>query len=360
MNGLRLFPDGASSISGEVDALFVFLLSIAAFFSVLICVFIVAFALRYRRRPGDQPPTPVPTNMKLEIVWSAIPCLLTIVMFVWGARLYLRAFQPPADAMEISVEGKQWMWKVQHPEGRREIDELHVPLGRPIKLNMISQDVIHDFSIPAFRIKHDVLPGRYTSMWFEPTRTGTYHLFCSQYCGANHASMVGWVYVMEPADYQAWLAGVSADEAPAVVGQRLFAQYACMTCHGERAPTLANLYGSTVRLQDGSTIIADDNYLRESIVNPRARIVAGFAPIMPTYKGQLSEEQISDLIAYIKSLGNQPGATTQSAADAFVTHSPRPDTNAVLPTSGPAAPGANPLPPQSDGIRFDTRPATQP
>ena len=229
-----------------------------------------------------------------------------MVMFAWGAKLYVTIERPPADAMIIHVIGKQWMWKLQHPEGAQEINTLHIPVGRPVKLIMTSQDVIHSFYVPAFRTKQDVVPGRYTNEWFQATRSGRYHLFCAEYCGAQHSGMIGEVVAMEPADYQAWLAGTPPDVPPAVAGEKLFYQYNCQTCHGQRAPTLAGLYNRRVQLTDGSTVLADDDYLRESIINPPAKIVAGYpSTIMPTYQGMLTEEQILDLISYIKSLKNE-------------------------------------------------------
>jgi len=224
--------------------------------------------------------------------------------------LYADMRRPPAaGALEINVTGKQWMWKVQHPGGQREIDELHVPAWRPVKLVMTSQDVIHDFSIPAFRVKQDVLPGSYVTQWFTATKPGEYHLFCAEYCGTMHSGMVGRVVVMPPAEYDAWLAGVTPDEPPAASGARLFASLGCAQCHGQNAPTLAGLYGRPVTLADGKTVIADEEYLRESIENPPARIVAGFEPRMPSFRGQLTDEQLGQLVAYIKSLGAVAPAT---------------------------------------------------
>ena len=298
------WPPQASNFAPRVDQLYLFLLSVTAFFTVLIFVAIVYLAVKYRRRPGRNP-TPVKTNHLLELTWTVIPFGLTLVMFFWASGLFVHMREPPAHAMQIDVVGKQWMWKVQHPSGRREIDELHVPLGRPIKLVMTSEDVIHSFYLPAFRTKQDVVPGMYATEWFTATKVGEYHLFCAEYCGTQHSKMIGRVVVQTPAEYQAWVAGVSVDEAPVVIGARLFTQFQCNTCHGQRAPTLANLFGSTVRFADGSTTVADDNYLRESILAPRAKLVAGYQPLMPTYAGQLTEEQVMNLIAYIKSLKNQ-------------------------------------------------------
>jgi len=369
--GFKLFPEAASRIAGEVDLLYFFLLAVTAFFTALIFVLVVFFAVKWRRRSPEDRPAAIGTDMKLEMTWTFIPMFITVIMFIWGAKLYVEMTRVPADAMEISVIGKQWMWKIQHPEGRREINELHVPVGRKIVLHMTSQDVIHDFFCPEMRVKHDVLPGRYSTEWFEPILPGKYHLFCSMYCGSNHSEMVGNVYVMEPAAYQAWLTGTPADEPPAVAGARIFSQYSCNTCHGVQAPTLANLYGSKVRMEDGSVVIADDDYIRESIVSPRAKIVAGYPALMPTFKGQLSEEQIMDLIAYIKTLGNGiPGGGEQAGGiaptppgppvDDYITRTPLPNVRSLTPAQGAGAPGAQALQPQTPGTTMDTTPTTQP
>jgi cytochrome c oxidase subunit 2 len=232
------------------------------------------------------------------------------MFFVWGSTLYFQNSEAPPGAMEIFVTGKQWMWKVEHPEGQREINELHVPLGRPVKLTMTSEDVIHDFFVPAFRVKKDVLPGRYTSMWFEPTKLGTFHLFCAQYCGAFHAGMIGSVIVVEPDEYERWLLGGLQGETMEAAGERLFKENGCATCHladgSGPGPSLTGVYGNTVRLTNGQTLTADDAYIRESILSPAAKIVSGYKPVMPSFQGQLSEEQILDLVAYIRSIGLSP------------------------------------------------------
>ncbi len=303
MNTFPLFPPSASNLAPAVDNLLFLLLGVSGFFTLLILVLIVYFALRYRRT-SEAPPPATPANYSLEIAWTVIPLFIALGMFVWGAIVYLRQFNPPSNAMDVYVVGKQWMWKIQHPEGAREINELHVPLGRPIRLILSSQDVIHDFFIPAFRTKHDVLPGRYVSMWFTPTRLGSYHFFCSQYCGTEHSAMIGRVVVMEPDQYQAWLAGTVSGLSAAQAGERLFSQFACNTCHGQVAPTLAGLYGSRVKLSDGRSVLADDQYLRESILDSTAKIVAGYQPIMPSFRNQITEEQLMQLVEYIKSLKN--------------------------------------------------------
>jgi len=310
----HIFPVRATTHAWQVDLLFFFELTVSALFVALIAGLVIYLSLKYRRKSPDEFPPYTPPNGMVEATYTIVPFLIMMVMFFWGGAVYVRARRPPANAMQINVIGKQWMWKIQHPEGPREINTLHVPVGRPIKLLMTSQDVIHDFGIPAFRIKQDVLPGTYSTEWFEATRVGEYHLFCDQYCGDLHSQMIGRVVVMEPSAYQAWLAGTVPDAPPAVSGARLFQSYGCVACHGQRAPTLAGLYMSQVRLDDGRTVLADEQYLRESIIEPAAKIVAGYGPIMPSFRAQLTEEQIFDLIEYIKSLGSArdnsvPGAS---------------------------------------------------
>lgn len=310
-SNLPFFPEQASTVAKRVDALYYFLLSVAGFFAVLIAGLVIVFAVRYRRRAETDRPAEIHGSLRLELTWTVIPFALTMIMFFWGASVYVTLARPPDDALQVFVVGKQWMWKLQHLEGRREIDELHAPVGRPIKLTMTSEDVIHSFYVPAFRIKQDVIPGRYTTTWFEATKPGTYHLFCAEYCGTQHSGMIGHVIVMEPADYQAWLSGGPPAASLASAGAVLFEQLGCITCHrggaGARGPELAGLFGKPVHLQNGETIMADETYIRESILTPQAKIVAGFQPIMPTFKGLVSEEGLMQLIAYIKELGSGSG-----------------------------------------------------
>jgi len=309
MLGFPLVPEQASTMAVRLDALLYFLLAVAGFFASLICVFIVAFVIKYRRRSEDERPQPILGELRLEIFWTVVPLGLTMIMFVWGARLFYITYHPPRDSLEINVVAKQWMWKVQHPEGRSEIDELHIPMARPIKLILTSQDVIHDFFVPAFRVKMDVLPGRYTTLWFEATKPGVYHLFCAQYCGTQHSGMVGRIVVMEPARYQTWLSGETAVISMASAGEKLFQRLACNTCHLEsgagRGPSLVGLFGKKVQLQSGQTVTADENYIRESILEPQAKITAGYPSIMPTFKGLVSEDGIMQIVAYIKSLTHE-------------------------------------------------------
>jgi cytochrome c oxidase subunit II len=304
--GPPLFPERASTVAGRVDALYFTLLGIAVFFSLLIAGLIVFYAVRYRRRNADSVGARIHGGMALEVTWTVIPFLITMVIFVWGASVFVAMSSPPPETLNIYVVGKQWMWKFQHLDGRREIDELHVPVGRAIKLIMTSEDVIHDVFVPAFRVKADVLPGRYTSIWFEPTKPGRYHLFCAEYCGTRHSGMVGEVVVLEPSEYQAWLSSEGNEGSLAAAGGRLFSALACNTCHRpdsqDRGPVLDGLFGKTVTLQDGQTVTVDESYVRESILNPTAKVSAGFQPIMPTFQGLVTEDQLQELVEYIKSL----------------------------------------------------------
>ena len=336
-----LFPQQASTIAARVDALYFYLIAVTIFFSLLIALSILYFAIKYRRRSESELPHGVEGSLKLEIAWSVIPLLITFSFFIWGASIFFAMNRPPTDAIEISVVAKQWMWKFQHADGQREINELHVPLGQAVKLTMASEDVIHSFYVPAFRMKRDVLPGKVATYWFEATRPGRYHLFCAEYCGTKHSGMIGWVEVMDPVDFQSWLAGGTGSESLASAGAKLFAQHACNTCHRSdslaRGPNLEGLFGKKVQLQDGRTIVADESYIRESIVMPNAKTVAGFQPIMPTFQGLISEEGLLQLVAYVKSLskpapspeGVAPplsksrGQTPQGSAPASVQEPPR-------------------------------------
>jgi cytochrome c oxidase subunit II len=302
-----LLPEQASTFSPDVDQLTLFLIAVSVFFTVLIFGAIFYFAVKYRRRSPDEVPHPgAHSGMALEVVWTVIPFGLTMVMFAWGASVFFSMSRPPNDAIEIYAVGKQWMWKIQHMEGQREINELHIPVNRSVKITMTSEDVIHDFFVPAFRTKADVLPGRYTTTWFKPTKPGKYHLFCAEYCGTKHSGMIGWVYVMQPEEYQAWLNGGRADGPLATRGEKLFNDLACANCHkadgSGRCPSLVSLYGRTVELAGGGTVRADEGYLRESIVNPAAKVVAGYQPNMPAFQGLVTEEGVVELIEYIKSL----------------------------------------------------------
>jgi cytochrome c oxidase subunit 2 len=304
----RIFPEQASTIAARVDGLYTFLLGVAVFFSGLIFLLILYFAIKYRRRPGHTRAQQVGTHNLLETAWILIPLAITMVVFVWGAKLYAMVMlSPPANALEVYAIGKQWMWKFQHPGGQREIDELHVPVGHAVKMTMTSQDAIHSFYVPAFRIKMDVLPGRYTTIWFEASKPGVYHLFCAEYCGTDHSRMRGQVIALPPTQYQEWLRSNREVEPMTTAGARLYQQMGCAMCHGAGlAPALEGIFGSSVQLANGERVLADEVYMRESILNPRAKLVAGYAPIMPTFQGQLSEEDLTQLVAYIKSLAPKP------------------------------------------------------
>jgi len=310
--GFSIRPDQASTIAQGVDYLYYFLTAIDLFFTAVIFLTIFYFALRYRRRSQQDQPPQIEGSLPLEIAWILIPLGICVVVFLWGTSLFIRNSRPPAASTEIFVVGKQWMWKLQHPEGVEEINELHVPVNRPIKLTMTSEDVIHDFSVQAFRVKKDVVPGMYTSLWFQATKTGRFDLYCDQYCGTNHSLMRGEVIVMEPTEYEQWLSGGIRGGTMAQSGAKLYDQLACITCHGTgKGPPLTGIYGKPVKLSDGKTVVADDAYLRESVLYPSAKIVEGYTPIMPTFKGQVTEEQLLQLIAYIKSLSPQEGKASK-------------------------------------------------
>lgn len=318
---LPISPPNASRISDSVDALFAIELAFSALTILLIAGLILYFSWRYRRRSPHDTPAVIGHHYGLEAFWSGATFVAFTCFFFMGAALYVSMKDPPEHAQEVYVVGKQWMWKIQHADGLREINELHVPVGQPTKLIMTSEDVVHDFFVPAFRMKQDVIPGSYTSAWFTATEPGVYHVFCAQYCGAEHSLMVGSVIVLTQADYDSWRAGLGPVATPAEAGRKLFVSYGCSQCHGQTAPGLAGLYLSHVKLQDGSTVVADDDYLRRSIVDPGAQIVAGFPPIMPTYRSQLTGEQVNALIEYIKSLKSARGpSATQPANDSSLLH----------------------------------------
>src|SRR5580704_2644617 len=318
LSNFPLWPEQASTTAGHVDALYVFLLIVTGMMTLLIFICLVYFAARFRSRPGVRAEQ-IEGSTPLEITWSLIPFLIFMVIFAWGAVVYFKERTPPADATEVYVVAKQWMWKLEHAEGQREINELHVPVGRDVKLIMTSQDVIHSFFVPAFRMKQDVLPGRYTVSWFRATKAGTYHLFCTQYCGTQHSGMIGNIVVMEPAQFEAWMSGGSTGPLSAS-GEKIFGELGCVTCHRSdsqgRGPNLQGVFGKPVLLQDGRTVVADENYIRESILDPGAKVVNGFKPVMPTFQGLVSEEQLNALVAYVKSMAQpgQAGAKTASMA----------------------------------------------
>src|SRR5256886_2917427 len=312
-----IIPESASTLSGDVDAVYFYVSGVTVFFVTLISLVIIFFVIRYRRRNAFEIPRPIEGSTKLEILWSVIPLIIAMSIFVWGAKVYFAQYRPPANALEVYVVGKQWMWKFQHPTGQREINELHVPVGRRVKLIMTTEDAIHDLFIPAFRIKTDVVPGKYTTEWFEATKPGRYHLFCAEYCGMNHSCMLGFVEVMEPTAYENWLSGNSGQTSPSAAGRGLTNSLGCVSCHGAnaeggRGPALIGVFGSKVVLNSGQTVTADEGYIRESILNPQLKIVTGFGPIMPSFQGQVSEEQLLQVVAYVKSLSTAKPETTTS------------------------------------------------
>ena len=309
-SGTPLFPESASTMASRVDSLYFFLLAISIFFSLLIAGLIVFYAVKYRRRAANSVGSEIKGGLVLELTWTIVPFLITMVIFVWGASVFFAMARPPDETINIYVVGKQWMWKFQHLDGQREINELHVPVGRPVKLIMTSEDVIHDVFVPAFRIKADVVPGRYTHLWFQSTKPGRYRLFCAEYCGTKHSGMIGQVVVMDPSEYQTWLSGGASEGSLASAGAKLFQDLACNTCHRPdaqgRGPVLEGLFGKTVALQNGETLTVDEAYVRESILQPAAKITSGFQPIMPTFQGLVTEEQLLELIEYVKSLRELP------------------------------------------------------
>ena len=309
-SGTPLFPESASTMASRVDSLYFFLLALSTFFSLLIAGLIVFYAVKYRRRAADSVGSQIQGGLVLELTWTIVPLLITMVIFVWGASVFFAMSRPPDETLNIYVVAKQWMWKFQHLDGQREINELHVPVGRPVKLIMTSEDVIHDVFVPAFRIKADVVPGRYTHLWFQSTKPGRYRLFCAEYCGTKHSGMIGQVVVMDPSEYQTWLSGGASEGSLASAGAKLFQDLACNTCHRPdaqgRGPVLEGLFGKTVTLQNGETLTVDEAYVRESILQPAAKIASGFQPIMPTFQGLVTEEQLLELIEYVKSLHELP------------------------------------------------------
>jgi cytochrome c oxidase subunit II len=307
-SGFSLFPAQASSLAPEIDNLYLGVIAITGFFAVLVVVCITYFAIKYRDPTGDKVGAPITGSVPLELGWSLIPFFIAIGIFVWAAVVFFHIVRAPDQTLDIYSTGKRWMWRFQHIDGQIEINELHVPVGRAVRVVFTSEDVLHDLFIPAFRVKADAVPGRYSAIWFEPTKVGEYHLFCAEYCGTRHSGMIGTVYVMEQADYQAWLAGGAATAGGSLLqrGEALFTQLACVTCHlpdgTGRGPSLEGLYGSQVTLDNGAVVTADESYLRESILLSQAKTVKGYERLMPTFQGLINEDGVAALIEYIKSL----------------------------------------------------------
>ena len=321
-SGFSLFPPQASTLAPEVDNLYLGVIAITAFFAIVVVVLVTYFAFKYRDDSGEKIGEPIHGSVPLELGWSIIPFIISIGIFVWASVVFFHIVRAPDQTLEIYSTGKRWMWRFQHVDGQREINELHVPVGRAVKVVFTSEDVLHDLFIPAFRVKADAVPGRYSAIWFEATKVGEYHIFCAEYCGTNHSAMIGTVFVMEPADYQAWLSGGGQNTAGGTLieqGQQLFTQLACVTCHladgSGRGPSLVGVFGSTVTLDNGTTVQADEGYLRESILTSQSKTVAGFQQLMPTFQGLVNEDGVAGLIEYIKSMqaGGAPAASTGTA-----------------------------------------------
>jgi len=323
LSSIPIFPAQASTFAADVDKLYFLILAVTSFFAIAVVIFVAVFAIKYQDHEGTQVGAPIHGSIPLELAWSFIPFVISIGIFAYATVVYFELVRPPAETLQIYSTGKRWMWRFQHINGRAEINELHVPKGRAVKITFTSEDVLHDIYIPAFRVKADAIPGRYSEIWFEPSKLGDFHLFCAEYCGTKHSGMIGRVVVMEPRDYQAWLSG-SDGQPLAVRGQQLFQQLACVTCHLNdgtgRGPSLAGVYGSKVELANGTGVTADDGYIRESILTPQMKLVSGFQPVMPTFQGLVNEEGVMSLIEYIKSLAAPaapaPAATAPAARPA--------------------------------------------
>ena len=339
--GVPIFPEQASSFAMDVDALYFFLVAVSAFFALLVATLVIVFAVKFHRRHAGEVGVRIEGNLALELVWSVIPTVIAMVMFGWGASVYYHLRRPPDEAMPIYAVGKQWMWKFQHLEGQREINELHVPAGRPIKITVTSEDVLHSLYFPSFRTKVDAIPGRYMELWFEATKPGTYHMFCAEFCGTNHSGMIGSVIVMEPPAFQAWLAGETGGSL-AERGAALFRQLACDSCHLDsgqgRGPSLKDIFGKPVELADGSKVIVDEVYVRESILTSQAKVVKGFQPLMPTFQGLISEEGLLALIEHVRSLSPKTGALGATGATGAPGGPGARGTTSAKPPVSPASP----------------------
>jgi cytochrome c oxidase subunit 2 len=317
LEGIPLFPEQASTLAPEVDNLYFFITAVTAFFAVVVVVFVIVFAIKYRDKTGEKVGSPLTGSIALELGWSIIPFFISMAIFAWATIVFFHLVRAPEQTLEIYSTGKRWMWRFQHLDGASEINTLHVPLGRPVKVIFTSEDVLHSLFIPAFRVKADAIPGRYSSIWFTATKTGEYHLFCTEYCGTRHSGMIGTVTVMDPNDYQAWLGG-GGGMSMAARGEQLFQQLGCVGCHlndgSGRGPSLAGKFGTQETLANGTTITVDDTYIRESILTPQMKLVAGYGPLMPTFQGLVNEDGVMSLIEYIKSLPTpgQPAAATQA------------------------------------------------
>jgi len=316
----QIIPEQASTMAPKVDQLYWFIIGVTAFFGILVSVVVVYFAVKYRTNDPLAVGAPITGSIPLELAWSVIPFLISIVIFVWASQVFFDLYRPPDQTLDIYATGKRWMWKFQHLDGKAEINELHVPVGRPVKVTFTSEDVLHSLYFPSFRTKADAVPGRYSSVWFDATKVGDYHILCAEYCGTRHSGMIGTVHVMEPADYQAWLSGGGGGGTLTQRGERLFSELACNTCHigdgSGRGPSLRNKFGTQEQLANGSVVNIDESYVRESILTPQRKVVAGFQPLMPTFQGLVNEESVMALIEYVKSLQSSGGAAAANAAPA--------------------------------------------
>ena len=318
-SGFSLFPEQASTLASRVDNLYFFIVAVTAFFAVLVSVLVIAFAAKYHTKDELAIGQRIHGSIPLELAWSIIPFLIAIVIFAWSADVFFDLQRPPDQALEIYSTAKRWMWKFQHVDGQNEINELHVPVGRAVKVTFTSEDVLHSMFFPSFRVKADAIPGRYSTVWFTATKLGEYHLFCAEYCGTKHSGMIGKVIVMEPAAYQAWLAGGLGSGSLSQRGEQLFNDLACNTCHrtdgSGRGPSLVNKFGAPVELANGTSVAVNEAYVRESILTPQAKLVAGYQPLMPTFQGLVSEESVMALVEYVKSLRTTGGGEPQTAAE---------------------------------------------
>jgi cytochrome c oxidase subunit 2 len=318
-SGFSLFPEQASTMASRVDNLYFFIVAVTAFFAVLVSVLVIFFAAKYHTKDPLAVGEPIHGSIPLELAWSIIPFLISIVIFTWAADVFFDLQRPPDQTIEIYSVAKRWMWKFQHLDGQNEINELHVPVGRAVKVTFTSEDVLHSMFFPSFRVKADAIPGRYSTVWFTATKVGEYHLFCAEYCGTKHSGMIGKVIVMEPAAYQAWLTGGPGAGSLSQRGEELFNDLACNTCHRSdgsgRGPSLVNKFGAPQELANGTSVAVDEAYVRESILTPQVKLVAGYQPLMPTFQGLLSEENVMALVEYVKSLKTATsGVSNVSAA----------------------------------------------
>jgi cytochrome c oxidase subunit 2 len=314
VHGFPIWPETASAYASQINFLFICLLVITALTVGLVFFLVLFFANKYRHGSKAVRHEPTKKTWRFEVAWTAATLVIFFGLAVWGGSIYVHLYNPPPNAEQIFIVGKQWMWKAQHPGGQREINELHVSVNQDVRLVMASQDVIHSFFIPALRIKQDVVPGRYETMWFRANKVGRYHLFCAEYCGTDHAHMGGWVTVMNPRDFADWLRAQGGQQTLASQGEQLFHSYGCSGCHEPggtvRAPNLNGVFGSPVPLSDGRVVVADERYIRDSILDPKAQVAAGYQPVMPTFAGQIGEDDLARLVAYIESIGRNHGGGT--------------------------------------------------